>query len=157
MSPWLALPLLVLVAWLWVTTRALARMRGQLDAAESRLARRFYKLQGRLTELDAIVRELDFERRRQRGEIQFGPETRLSEAMTLHPRVGEILAGFGLAGSGCSGGGFAGDTTLAEACRQANLDVRSVVQELERFVLNPDAPVQVQAATAKLYQIGGSR
>ena len=154
MSPWLILPAVLLVAWLWVTTRSIARTRAQLDAAESRLARRFYKLHSRLTEVDVLVRELDFERRRRSGEIRFGPETKHSEAIALHPRIGEILAGFGLAGSGCSGGGLDGDATLVDACRQASLDVQSVIEELDRFTRNPSAPLQVRRAGAKLIRIG---
>jgi hypothetical protein len=154
MNLWLAVPAVVLVVWLWLTARSIGRVRAQLDAAESRLARRFYHLQSRVAEVDAVVRELDFERRRRNGEIRFVPETKLAEAIALHPRIGEILAGFGLAGSGCSGGGFDGDATLLDACRRASLDVRAVIAELDRFVRNPDAPVQVEPSTAKLYRLG---
>lgn len=154
MTLWLAAPLVLLIAWLWLTARAIARVRRDLGEAESRLARRFYKLHGRLTEIDTVVRELDFERRRRRGEIRFTAETRVGEALAVHPKVGEILAAYGLAGSGCSGGGGpAEDATLAEVCRNSNLDLRAVLGTMERFLADPDAPIQAQAATAKLHSI----
>jgi hypothetical protein len=154
MSPWLLIPLGLLGAWIWVTGRTMARTGRQLQEAESRLARRLYKLQGQITEIDATVKELDFERRRRRGEIRFTADTTVAESVAVHPRVGEILAGFGLAGSGCSGGGGpAPGSTLAAACAERSLDVRSVLEALDRFVTDPDAPVAVEAATAKLYRI----
>jgi hypothetical protein len=153
MSPWLILPLVLFVAWAWVTARAIARLRGELGQAESRLARRFYKLQGRVTELDALVRELDFERRRRRGEIRFTGETTLAEAIAVHPRVGEILAAYGLVGSGCSGGGTNGGASLGRACADASLDLRTVLQALASFVENPDAPALARPETARLYHI----
>ena len=70
-----------LVVWLWLVSRSLHKIHRQLDDAESRLARRFYTLQGRLTEMDSIVRELDFERRRAAGEIRFTAD--MPVAMTI--------------------------------------------------------------------------
>jgi hypothetical protein len=154
-SPWLVVPLVLLVAWLWLTTRALGRIRDELGEAESRLARRFYKLHGRVAEIDAVVRELDFERRRRRGEIRFTAETRVGDALAVHPRIGEILAAYGLTGAGCGGGsGPPEDATIAEACRGASLDVKAVLGTMERFLADPDAPIQAHAASAKLHGIG---
>lgn len=151
---WLALPLAVLVVWLWLATRAVARLRRELGEAESRLARRFYKLHGRMSEIDGVVRELDFERRRQRGEIRVTAETRVGEALAIHPRIGEVFAAYGLTGSGCSGGGGPAETdTLSAVCRQASLDLRAVLGTIERFIENPDAPIRAQAAGAKLHTI----
>jgi hypothetical protein len=147
-------PLVLLVAWLWLTTRAVARVRREVGEAESRLARRFYKLHGRVAEIDGLVRELEFERKRRRGEIRFAPETRVAEALAVHPKVGEILAAYGLAGSGCSGGGGPPeDATLAEVCSGARLDLRAVLATMDRFLDNPDAPIQAEPATARLHSI----
>lgn len=157
MSPWLAIPFAILLIWLWITARALARIRAQIDEAESRLARRFYGLQGRVTEMDATLRNLEFEHKRSRGEIRFRPETPLSDALSVHPRIREILAAFRLAGSGCPGGGVDESRTLAQACRESNLDLRPVLEALDRFVKDPDAPIEARASAAKLYSIGESR
>jgi hypothetical protein len=156
MNPLNLILLAALAIWAWIATRSLSRVRRQLDEAESRLARRFYKLQGRVTQIDATVRQLEFDRLRRIGAIRFSAEMRLGEALAVHPRVGEVFAAFGVTGSGCSGGSLNGDATIAETCRDASLDVLSVLGALERFLEDPDAPIQAEPATAKLYQIQGS-
>ena len=133
--------------------RRMTRLSGEIREAESRLARRFYLLQGRVTELDATVRELEFERRRLRGEIRFEPGTRLSDAFAVHPRVREILGAFGIRGSGCSGGSLDESRTIAEACGAASLDTRAVLDALGRFLADPSGRVDASAASARIYRI----
>lgn len=152
------IPLVIVVAWLWLASRAIARIRGELAEAESRLARRFYKLHGRVTEIDTMVRELEFERKRRRGEIRFTPEMKVGEALAIHPKVGEVLAAFGLTGAGCSGGsGPDEEASLLEACRGASLDARPVIGALDAFLEDPDAPVRAEPATARLHEIRSIR
>ncbi len=152
---WLiAIPVLILAATLWLLARAVSRLRRQLGEAESRLARRFYTLQGRVTEIDVTVRELDFEQRRRRGEIRFDASMKVDEAVAIHPKVREIFAAFGITGGGCAGGGVDETQTIAAASRQAALDPADVLEALARFVENPSAPIEARTATAKLYHIG---
>jgi hypothetical protein len=125
----------------------------EIREAESRLARRFYLLQGRVTEIDALVRELDFERRRLRGEIRFEASTRLAEALAVHPRVREILGGFGITGSGCSGGALDESQTISEVCAASSLDARVVLEALGRFLDDPLAPLDARATAARIYRI----
>ena len=153
MSATNALMLLALVALAVLMLRRTSIARREGREAESRLARRFYLLQGRVTELDVVVRELDFERRRQRGEIRFAPSTRLEEALAVHPRVREILAGFGITGSGCAGGSLDESRTLAETCAASSLDARVVLDALGRFLEDPAAPVEAKASSARIYRI----
>lgn len=153
MSWLVVVPVLVLTAALWWLARGVLRLRREIGEAESRLARRFYTLQGRVAEMDATVRELDFERRRQRGEIRFAPDMRVEDALVVHPKVREIFAAFGLGGSGCSAPGLDGSRTIGEACRRASLDVDAVLAALDRFLADPAAPVEARPATAKLYRI----
>ena len=141
------------IVGLGLLIRRLTRLSHEIREAESRLARRFYLLQGRVTELDATVRELEFERRRLRGEIRFEPSTRLEQAFEVHPRVREILGGFGIAGSGCAGGALDETRTIAEACAHASLDTRVVLEALGRFLADPAGRVDAQAATARIYKI----
>jgi hypothetical protein len=133
--------------------RGTARLRREIGEAESRLARRFYTLQGRVTEIDATVRELEFERKLRRGEIRFAAGMTLGEAAAVHPKVQEIFAAFGIAGGGCSGPGLDGSRTIGEACRERSLDVGSVLGALSRFAENPSAPIDARASTAKLHRI----
>jgi hypothetical protein len=145
--------LLLLVAAVVLLVRRTARLSREIREAESRLARRFYGIQGRVTELDTLVRELEFERKRIRGEIRFESGTRLSDALAVHPRVREILGGFGLSGSGCAGGGLDESRTISEACAAASLDTRVVLDALRGFVDDPAAKVEVRSAQARIHRI----
>jgi hypothetical protein len=143
----------VLIAALLLVARAGARLRHEIGEVESRLARRFYTLQGRVTEIDTTVRELEFDRKLRRGEIRFDAGMTLGDAAAVHPKVQEIFAAFGLAGGGCSGPGVDGSRTIREACRDASLDPGAVLGALARFAEDPSAPVDARASTAKLHRI----
>jgi hypothetical protein len=153
MNALLILPLVALGAAFWLVARSFRKMEERVDAAESRLARRFYTLQGRVTEMGVTVRELDFERRRAAGEIRVSADMPLKELLDIHPKVREILTAFGLTGGGCSGPGLDESQTLLDACRSQSLDPRSLIGALEGFLRDPDAPIDARVATTKLYQI----
>lgn len=143
-----------LAGWVWYSARRMSHNARAISEAESRLARRVYTLQGRLTGVAATVRELEFERLRARGLIRFRPETTLAEAFAVHPRVREVFAAFGLAGGGCAGGsGLDESGTIAQACSEASLDSRAVLEALERFVRDPEGPIEARAASARIHQI----
>jgi hypothetical protein len=148
-----AVAILVLAIGLALVARRTFQLSREIREAESRLARRFFGVQGRVTELDTLVRELEFERKRLRGEIRFEPGTRLADALEVHPRVREILGAFGLSGSGCSGGGLDESRSLAEACAAASLDSRVVLEALRGFVENPGAKVEVRTSQARIHRI----
>ncbi len=148
-----ALLMVLLLAGALLAHRRMVRLRDEIGAAESRLARRFYLMQGRLAELDSTVQRLEFERRRAAGQIRFTPQMPLAEAFAVHPRVREVFAAFGLSGGGCSGPGVAESRSIAEACSELSLDPRSVLEALDRFVQDPEGPIEARAATAKLYRI----
>ena len=145
--------LFVSVASFVLFLRFKTRIQDEISAAESRLSRRVYLLQGRVTELDATVRGLEFDRRNARGEIRFEADDRLAEAFAIHPRVREVFAAFGLAGEGCSGPAPPESKTIREACTDASLDVRTVLAALDRFLRDPDGPIDARAASARLHRI----
>jgi len=140
--------------WIWYSARRMSRNTRAVSEAESRLARRVYTLQGRLAEMSATVQELEFERLRARGLIRFSPETKLADAYAVHPRVREVFAAFGLSGGGCSGGAGPDEaSTIAQACAEASLDARGVLDALARFVRDPEGPIEARAASARIHQI----
>lgn len=145
--------LLTLALAVLLLTRRTVQLGREVRDAESRLARRFYLVQGRLTELESVVKELEFERRRLRGEIRFEATTKLADALSVHPRVREILAGFGLSGSGCAGGGLDESKTISETCAANSLEARAVLEALRTFLENPSAKVETRASQARIYSI----
>jgi hypothetical protein len=148
-----ALAAATLLAWIFFASRSLFKLRRSLDEMEGRLARRFATLQGRVREIDTVVRDLDFDRRRAGGEIHFEASMKVGDALSVHPRVQEIFTAFGLSGGGCSGGGVAETATIAEACAGSSLDPREVVAALDRFLEDPKGPIRASAGGAKLHQI----
>jgi len=145
---------LLVLGWALYGLVARVRLRDEISAAESRLSRRLYLLQGRVAELSATVQQLDFERRLARGEIRFAADMPLKDAYAVHPRVREVFAAFGLAGQGCSSGSAAPDhQTIAQACRAASLDPQAVLRALDGFLADPDGPIRTSTATARLYRI----
>ena len=150
----LAAALLALLAAV-LLSRRLGKVRREIEEAEARLGRRLFRVQGRLAELESGVSELEFERRRARGEIRFDARTKLADAIAVHPRVLEILGGFGIAGGGCGGGSLDESGTIHDACRAASVDPTDVLEALRRFVDDPDGKgAAPDAAQAKLHQIG---
>jgi hypothetical protein len=144
---------ILLLLWVFFASRSLAKLRRSLDEMEGRLARRFSTLQGRVREIDTLVQDLDFDRRRARGEIRFDASMKVADALSVHPRVQEVFAAFGFAGGGCSGGGLPETATIAEACAGNSLDPKEIVTALERFLEDPKGPIRAHAASAKLHQI----
>jgi hypothetical protein len=137
-----------------ITGRRLGRLDRKLEEMESRLGGRIYRIQGRLAEMEATVRELEFERKRGRGELRIDLGTKLEEAMGIHPRVREILGTYGISGSGCSGGALDESKSIHEACRVASVDPATVLESLRRFLADPEDAVTPPVSQAKLYQIG---
>jgi hypothetical protein len=150
------LGILLLVVLFAITGRRLARLNKKLEEAESRLGGRLYRVQGRLAEMEATVHELEFERKRTRGEIRFDLSMKLEEAMGIHPRVREILGSFGISGSGCAGGALDESRSIHQACRAASVDPAAVLESLRRFIADPEEAKTPDASQAKLYQIGRS-
>ncbi len=150
----LAAALLAILA-VGILSRRLGRARRELEAAEIRLGRRLFRVQGRLSEIEATVGELEFERRRTRGEIRFDAKTTLDDAIAVHPRVREILGTFGITGGGCAGGSLDESQTIVEACRGAAVDPGAVLDALRRFVDDPETRLESsESAQSKLHQIG---
>jgi hypothetical protein len=148
----LALLLLFLLSWAF--GRKLGKLRRELEESEARLGRRLFRVQGRLAEIEATLGELDFDRRRGRGEIHFDPGMKIEDAMAVHPRIREILGSFGISGSGCAGGALDETQSIREACRSASVDPSAVLEALRRFIAEPEKKVPSETVQAKLYQIG---
>lgn len=141
----------------WFLVRRLGIQRRELKEAEERLGRRIYRVQGRLAEIESLVRELEFEKKRLRGEIRIEAGMKIEEAFEIHPRVREILGTYGISGGGCSGGSLDEGVSIRDACALASVDPAAVLDSLRRFVADPRAVNTPEIArSAKLYSIGKS-
>lgn len=139
----------------WIVLRRIGKVRRDLEEAEARLGRRLYRVQGRLAAMESEVAELEFDRKRARGEIRFTPEMTLGEAFSVHPRVREIFGSFGISGAGCAGGSLDESQSIREICRQSSVDGGMLLDSLRRFAHDPTETLgPPEPALAKLYQIG---
>jgi hypothetical protein len=134
---------------LWIGIRRISRLRARVEEMKRLHDRRFYPLQRRVSQVESAIGAIEFDRRRERGEIRFEPEMTLGELMAVHPRVREILAFYGLTRD--RGSHETEDSTLARACADAGVDAQQVLEALYRFAADPSHPI------AGLSERGGSR
>jgi hypothetical protein len=121
----------------WLVLRRQRRLGGDIEEAESRLARRHYRLQSQLGTLEARVRELEFEARKARGQVRFDPDMTIREILAVHPRTREILAAYGVLRPV---GSVDEEATLRRVCRERSLDAALVLDTLRRFAADPARP-----------------
>ncbi|PKO21826.1 MAG: hypothetical protein CVU38_12610 [Chloroflexi bacterium HGW-Chloroflexi-1] len=112
------------------------RRTGALDERLSRANSSLQELRADLSEtrekLDARLVDLRVELRRQAGQLKFDPRMTIAEALTVHPRVAEVLASFHL--GGCSECAISDVDTLAGACQSYGIDQNALMTALAELV-----------------------
>jgi hybrid cluster-associated redox disulfide protein len=78
--------------------------------------------------LDEQFMDLRLEMQRQKGGVQFSPEMTIAEAMQVHPRVNDVLAGFHL--GGCSHCAVSDVDTIEGACKTYGIDQKALMLAL---------------------------
>jgi hybrid cluster-associated redox disulfide protein len=74
----------------------------------------------------------------------FSPDMSVAEAMSLHPRVGEVFAAFHL--GGCAGCGIRYFETIEQVCMAYGVDVELLLEVLESLMENGRSSEDVSAA-----------
>ncbi len=104
----------------------------RLSEANAKVA----ELRSQLTDVDGKTRqellELKLAMRRQAGESSFTPEMTIAEAMAVHPKVVEVLAGFHL--GGCSQCAVSDVDTIEGACQSYGIDQKALMSALNGLV-----------------------
>jgi hybrid cluster-associated redox disulfide protein len=108
------------------------RRAAALDQRLARLESSMYSLKGALSEerekLDAQLLDLRLDIGRQAGTLRFEPGMTIAEAMQVHPRVSEVLAGFHL--GGCSHCAVSDVDTIEGACQTYGIDQKALMVAL---------------------------
>lgn len=108
------------------------RRAGALDQRLARLESSLYSLKSDIMDqreaLDEQFMELRLEMQRQRGGVQFTPTMTMAEAIAVHPRVNDVLAGFHL--GGCSHCVVSDVDTIEGACKTYGVDQRALMLAL---------------------------
>lgn len=103
---------------------SLVELRGTLTAANEQMAEK-------LTELKLAAR-------RQSGEALFEPKMTIAEALTVHPRVQDVLASFHL--GGCSHCAVSDVDTIEGACQTYGVEQGALMAALNGLVGGAAAP-----------------
>jgi hybrid cluster-associated redox disulfide protein len=81
--------------------------------------------------LNSQLTDVRLEQRRQAGETIFTPKMTIAEAMQVHPKVGEVLASFHLAG--CSHCAVSDVDTIEGACQTYGIDQAALMNALDEL------------------------
>lgn len=75
---------------------------------------------------------LRMEMRQRAGEPSFSPDMTIAEAMSVHPKVTEVLAGFHL--NGCSQCAVSDVDTIEGACQSYGIDQKALMAALNQLI-----------------------
>jgi hybrid cluster-associated redox disulfide protein len=146
---------LIIAAVSLVVAYVAVRRAGAVDQRLSRLESSLYSLKSEIMEqrekLGEELLDLRLELQRQKGGLQFAPSMTIAEAMEVHPRVAEVLAGFHL--GGCSHCAVSDVDTIEGACQTYGIDQKSLMVALNGL-LDPaggsTGPAPVRATNVKV-------
>lgn len=109
------------------------------DAVEKRLAETNNKLGeivAQMAQADGETREglagLRLEMRQRAGEPGFSPDMTIADAMSVHPKVTEVLTSFHL--GGCSHCAVSDVDTIEGACQSYGIDQRALMTALNQLI-----------------------
>ena len=111
---------------------ALPRCKSALERAERDLRELRNTTNEALEELQGTVNDLRLQARRQAGQAIFDPRMTISEAMDVHPKVGEVLASFHL--GGCSHCAVSDVDTIEGACQTYGIDQPALMNALNGLI-----------------------
>jgi hybrid cluster-associated redox disulfide protein len=109
---------------------------GSLQERLERTTGQLYELRSAMAasneEFERKLSEVRLEMRRQAGEAIFDPKMTISEAMSVHPKVQEVLASFHL--GGCSHCAISDVDTIEGACQSYGIDQAALMNALNGLI-----------------------
>jgi hybrid cluster-associated redox disulfide protein len=112
------------------------RRAGSVQERLERTTSQLYELrsaaQARQEELENRLNDVRLQQRRQAGESIFDPRMTIAEAMSVHPKVSEVLASFHL--GGCSHCAISDVDTIEGACQTYGIDQAGLMNALNGLV-----------------------
>lgn len=122
--------LALLVAFLAV--RRASGLQERLERATSQLLELRSTVSDANEALENRLNDLHLDLRRQGGETIFNPAMTIADAMSVHPRVAEVLASFHL--GGCSNCAVSDVDTIQGACQTYGIDQAALMNALNALV-----------------------
>lgn len=116
----------------FLAVRRASGLQERLDRANSTV----FELHGALKELEGRlgqqITDLQLNLRQRSGEAIFRPDMTIAEALAVHPKVNEVLAGFHL--GGCSHCAVSDVDTIQGACQTYGLDEKALMAALNSLI-----------------------
>ena len=133
---------------------AMRRISGLQERLE-RTTGQLYELRSAVTaaneEREQKLNEMRLEMRRQAGEAIFDPQMTIADAMSVHPKVQDVLASFHL--GGCSHCAISDVDTIEGACQSYGIDQAALMTALNGLVSGDSGGSTGLAATVAAAKI----
>ena len=121
---------------LWYLHRKIRNLDGDLTSVQDSLYRHRTELIERLDGLNKELVELRVDLRRRFDDLVVTKDTTLAEALTIHPKVQEVLAKFNI--GGCSTCSLSDQETLEQAAASYGINVEEMIKAIEKMLEDPD-------------------
>jgi hybrid cluster-associated redox disulfide protein len=116
----------------FLATRRLSGLQERLERTTSELHELRSTTNGTLEELQHKLNELQLQARRQAGQPIFDPRMTIADAMSVHPKVVDVLASFHL--GGCSHCAVSDVDTIEGACQTYGIDQAALMNALNGLI-----------------------
>lgn len=138
----------------FLATRRVTGLQERLEHTTGELHELRSTTNATLAELQGKLNEIGLQARRQAGLPIFDPRMTISEAMSVHPKVEDVLASFHL--GGCSHCAVSDVDTIEGACQTYGIDQAALMNALNGLVTGGNAPTG-SAPTGLAATIQGAR
>ncbi len=146
--------LIIAILALLVAFLAFQRVRGLQERLE-RTTSQLFELRNTVSAtseaLESRLTDVRLGLRRQSGETIFNPAMTIAEAMSVHPRVSEVLASFQL--GGCSHCAVSDVDTIQGACQTYGIDQAALMDALNGLVLGSSGGAAGPAGSGKISNV----
>ncbi len=116
----------------FLATRRASGLQERLERTTSQLTELRNTTHATVEELQNKLNDLRLEVRRQSGQPIFDPRMTISEAMSVHPKVTDVLASFHL--GGCSHCAVSDVDTIEGACQTYGIDQGALMRALNNLI-----------------------
>ena len=131
----------------FLATRRVATLQERVDRTTSELRELRTASSEALGELQSKLNDLQLQARRQAGQQIFDPRMTISEAMSVHPKVVDVLASFHL--GGCSHCAVSDVDTIEGACQTYGIDQAALMSALNGLISGDSGGSTGLAATVQ--------
>ncbi len=128
---------IVALLGLFVAFRRMSGLQERLDRSASQIAELRSAVNNAQQSLEYRMNDMRLQARQQAGEKIFDPAMTIAEALSVHPKVGEVLTDFHL--GGCSHCSVSDVDTIQGACQTYGIDLDALMSALNALATGKPA------------------